>query len=83
MCAPGVEEEIKKLDPEVSKIYFEAKEALATSQDSRSERFSIAARVVRAFWKRSFSNVASPVLIKSRGATPLQVDAKDQINKCS
>ena len=53
MCTANVEEEIEKLGPEVSKIYFDAKETLATSQDSDSERFSRAAKIVRAFWKRS------------------------------
>jgi hypothetical protein len=52
MTTPNVEEEIVKLGPEVSKIYFDAKETLTTSQDSRSERFSAAAKIVRAFWKR-------------------------------
>jgi hypothetical protein len=51
MCTANVEEEIEKLGPEVSKIYFDAKETLTESQDSRSERFSAAARLVRAFWK--------------------------------
>ena len=60
MCDPNVEEEIEKLGPEVSKIYFEAKEALAASQDSRSERFSVAARIVRAFWKRAVSSRSKP-----------------------
>lgn len=52
MYAPHVEEEIKKSEPELSKVYFKAKEELAKSQDSRSERFSLAARIVRAFWKK-------------------------------
>jgi hypothetical protein len=52
MYTPDVEEEIKKLEPELSKIYFKAKEELTKSQDSRSERFSFAARIVKAFWKR-------------------------------
>jgi hypothetical protein len=60
MCAPEVEEDIEKLGPEVSKIYFEAKETLATSQDSRSERFSVAARIVRAFWRRAVTNYRKP-----------------------
>jgi hypothetical protein len=50
MTAP--DDEIEKLGPEVSKIYFDSKETLIKSQDSRSERFSSAARIVRAFWKR-------------------------------
>jgi hypothetical protein len=60
MHAPNVEEQIEKLGPEVSKIYFEAKEVLATSHDSRSERFSSAARIVRAFWKRVRSSHRKP-----------------------
>ena len=52
MCAPDVEEQIARLDPEVSKIYFDAKAVLATAQDSHTERFASAARIVRAFWKR-------------------------------
>jgi len=52
MCASSVEDEIAKLGPEVSEIYFDAKNDLASMQDSRNERFSRAARIVRAFWKR-------------------------------
>lgn len=60
MWAPKVEKDIEKLGPEVSKIYFEAKQALATSQDSRTERFSVAARIVRAFWRRAVTNYREP-----------------------
>jgi hypothetical protein len=61
MCTPdNVEDEIEKLGPGVSKIYFEAKEVLATLHDSRSERFSSAARIVRAFWNRSDQGIANP-----------------------
>jgi hypothetical protein len=56
MCAFDTDDEIKKLGPEISKIYFDAKEVLATSQDSGSEQFSVAARIVRAFWKRVASS---------------------------
>jgi hypothetical protein len=56
MCSSDTDDEIKKLGPEISKIYFDAKEVLATSQDSKSEQFSAAARIVRAFWKRVASN---------------------------
>jgi hypothetical protein len=56
MCASCVEDEIAKLGPEASEIYFDAKNDLASMQDSRSERFSRAARIVRAFWKRVGSN---------------------------
>jgi hypothetical protein len=38
MCAANVEKEIVKLGPEVSKIYFDAKETLTTAQDSRKPR---------------------------------------------
>lgn len=55
MCAANVEEEIVKLGPKVSKIYFDAKETLTTEQDSRSERFSTSARIVRAFWMKVVS----------------------------
>lgn len=55
-----VEDEIKKLGNEVSKIYFEAKEALATSHDSQSEGFSSAARIVRDFWSRVRSSHRKP-----------------------
>ena len=62
MCAANVEKEIVKLGPEVSKIYFDAKETLTTAQDSRNERFSAAARIVRAFWKRVVStNRVTPI----------------------
>jgi hypothetical protein len=62
MYAANVEEEIVKFGPEISKIYFDAKETLTTSQDSRSERFSAAARIVRAFWKRVVSiHRATPI----------------------
>jgi hypothetical protein len=60
MCTPDVEEEIKKLGPDVSKVYFEAKEELAKSQDSRSERFSFAARIVRAFWNKFHTRKTQP-----------------------
>jgi hypothetical protein len=56
MCTPDVEKEIEKLGPETSQIYFDAKETLAREQDSKSESFSNAARIVRAFWKRITAN---------------------------
>jgi hypothetical protein len=58
--ANNVDDEIEKLGPEVSKVYFEAKEALSTSHDSRSEPFSTAARIVRAFWKKVRSSDLTP-----------------------
>ena len=65
MCASNVEDLISDLDPEVSKIYFDAKDVLVNANDSNNERFSAAARIVRAFWKRVASthrrNVCSPL----------------------
>lgn len=55
MCASNAEEEIEKLGPELSQIYFYAKAELAKAQDSRSERFNTAGRIVRAFWRRLMS----------------------------
>jgi hypothetical protein len=55
MCAANGEEEIVKLGPEVSRVYFDAKETLTTEQDSRSERFSTSARIVRALWMKVVS----------------------------
>lgn len=52
MGSPDIEEQIAKMDPEVSKIYFDAKNQLITEQDSSSEQFASAARIVQAFWKR-------------------------------
>ena len=58
MRVSNVEDEIAKLGDGVSEIYFNAKHELACMQDSRSERFSRAARIVRAFWKRN--GIAQP-----------------------
>jgi len=57
MCASNVEDLISDLDPEVSKIYFDAKDVLVNANDSNNERFSAAARIVRAFWKRVASTL--------------------------
>jgi hypothetical protein len=65
MCASSVEDEIAKLGAGVSEIYFSAKHELASMQDSRSERFSRAARIVRAFWKRVGSPHGIPIGPKS------------------
>jgi hypothetical protein len=56
MGPSDVEKQIEKLEPEVSKIYFDAKEELVSGRDSSSERFAAAARIVRAFWKRIVAN---------------------------
>jgi hypothetical protein len=52
MSTSKVEDEIAKLGGELSEVYFRAKNELARMQDSSSERFSTAALIVRAFWKR-------------------------------
>jgi hypothetical protein len=65
MCASNVEDEIVKLGDGVSEIYFSAKHELASMEDSRSERFSRAARIVRAFWKRGGSPHGISILPKS------------------
>jgi len=57
MCASNVEDLISDLDPEVSKIYFDAKDVLVNANDSNNERFSAAARIVRAFWNRVASTL--------------------------
>lgn len=51
MGSPDIEKQIAKMDPEVSKIYFDAKNQLVTEQDSSSEQFASAARIVQAFWR--------------------------------
>jgi hypothetical protein len=51
MYASNIEDEIEKLDPEVSKVYFEAKGILINTKDSNCERFAAASRIVRAFWE--------------------------------
>jgi hypothetical protein len=52
MGSPDIEKQIAELDPEVSRIYFEAKHHLVSASDSSTERFATAARIVKAFWKR-------------------------------
>jgi hypothetical protein len=80
MCAANVEEEIVKLGSEVSGIYFQAKETLTQLQDSRSERFSAAARIVRAFWKRVVSTRQGcgieTTLLKSLDEATLSIDRR-------
>jgi hypothetical protein len=53
MGPSDIEKQIAKLDPEASKIYFDAKHVLETVQDTDSEEFVAAARIVSAFWKRA------------------------------
>jgi hypothetical protein len=60
MCTPDVEEEIKKLGPELSMVYFEAKEELAKSQDSPQPTILLPARLVRAFWNKFHPRKTQP-----------------------
>jgi hypothetical protein len=53
MGSSYIEKLIAKLDPEASKIYFDAKHVLETEQDPDSEEFVAAARIVSAFWKKA------------------------------
>ena len=53
MGSADIERVIAKMDPEVSKIYYDAKRVLETEEDSDSEEFLAAARIVQAFWKKA------------------------------
>jgi HJR/Mrr/RecB family endonuclease len=53
MKSSDIERRIAKMDPEVSKIYYDAKRVLETVEDTESEEFLAAARIVKAFWKRA------------------------------
>lgn len=50
MKPSNIEQQIEKLDPKVSKIYFDAKHDLVNGHESYSEAFANAAQIVRAFW---------------------------------
>lgn len=52
MRASEIEKLISKMDPAVSKIYYDAKHVLETVEDSESKEFLAAARIVKTFWKR-------------------------------
>jgi hypothetical protein len=53
MKSSGIEKRIAKMDPEVSKIYYDAKRVLETIEDTESEEFLAAARIVKTFWERA------------------------------
>jgi hypothetical protein len=55
MDSSKIEKLIATMSPEASKIYFDAKQILENSEDSDSEEFIAAARIVRAFWKTAKS----------------------------
>jgi hypothetical protein len=53
MESSDIEKLIAKMDPAVSKIYYDAKHVLETVEDSESEEFLAAARIVKTFWDRA------------------------------
>jgi hypothetical protein len=53
MESSDIEKRIAKMDPEVSKIYYDAKRVLETIEDTESEEFLAAARIVKTFWERA------------------------------
>ena len=52
MKSSDVEKLISKMDPAVSKIYYDAKHVLETVEDSESEEFLAAARIVKTSGER-------------------------------
>ena len=48
------------MDPAVSKIYYDAKHVLETVEDSESEEFLAAARIVKMFWDRAMRQINKP-----------------------
>jgi len=53
MKSSDIEKRIAKMDPGVSKIYYDAKRVLETVEDSEREEFVAAARIVKTFWRRA------------------------------
>ncbi|HEX3373594.1 MAG TPA: hypothetical protein VHS13_05255 [Edaphobacter sp.] len=41
------------MDPAKSKIYYDAKRVLETVEDTESEEFVAAARIVKTFWQKA------------------------------
>ena len=60
MKPPEVEKLIAKMDPAVSKIYYDAKHVLETVEDSESEEFLAAARIVKMFWNKVMRRIDKP-----------------------
>jgi len=60
MKPPDVEKLIAKMDPAVSKIYYDAKHVLETVEDSESEEFLAAARIVKIFWNKVMRQINKP-----------------------
>jgi hypothetical protein len=57
MKSSDVEKLISKMDPAVSKIYYDAKHVLETEEDSESEEFLAAARIVKIFWNKAIRQI--------------------------
>ena len=57
MKSSDVEKLISKMDPAVSKIYYDAKHVLETVEDSESEEFLAAARIVKIFWDKAIRQI--------------------------
>jgi hypothetical protein len=53
MESSDIEKRIAKMNPAVSKIYYDAKRVLETIEDTESEEFLAAARIVKTFWERA------------------------------
>jgi hypothetical protein len=53
MGSSKIEKRIAKMDPAESKIYYDAKRVLETVEDTESEEFVAAARIVKMFWQRA------------------------------
>jgi hypothetical protein len=53
MRSSDVERLISKMDPAVSKIYYDARHVLETVEGSESEEFLAAARIVKMFWNKA------------------------------
>jgi hypothetical protein len=53
MGSSEIEKRIAKMDPAKSKIYYDAKRVLETVEDTESEEFIAAARIVKTFWEKA------------------------------
>jgi hypothetical protein len=53
MDSGKIEKRIAKMDPAESKIYYDAKRVLETVEDTESEQFVAAARIVKTFQQRA------------------------------
>jgi hypothetical protein len=60
MKPSDIEKLISKMDPAQSRIYYDAKHVLETVEDSESEEFLAAARIVKKFWKKAMRRTQGP-----------------------